>query len=466
MSSNTSSPAFTEALAKAKEIAAKLSTKTSPGNGSVTITSTNSQSPSLQTHSSASPTSGSFDTASQSMNTATIAPKHMKTTLEFSIPGYKVGLIIGAKGETLKRIERVTDTRITFEPLTTPNPNDMPERRGFIVGLPDDCERAKQLVLEKAEEATLAGAEAGKAASIASSISQGIGGPSFHTPYHRDPQGNLYPTFEMSIPNSKVGLCIGRGGETIRELQDRSGAKIFIAPDSTPGSSDPYSNRPVIVSGPDSAIHLAKQLISEVLETGKATGSTQPTILTATQHDPTKTTVVLTVPDHLVGLLIGKRGEGMKHITSQSRARVSVDPPFSNGSPTRFIYVSGHPESVAIAQQMIHDRLASAAAMEGNIYQPISTVYQPDYSIPGASMMISQPFTAANGSVDQLYYQQQSRQSSATTYTQEQLKQIYDYYHQYYVQAGCDPATASEAAKSAMIGAGIPLYTESSKTHE
>lgn len=32
----------------------------------------------------------------------------------------------------------------------------------------------------------------------------------------------------MTIPGAKVGLVIGKGGETIRNLQDKSGTKMFI----------------------------------------------------------------------------------------------------------------------------------------------------------------------------------------------------------------------------------------------
>jgi len=32
----------------------------------------------------------------------------------------------------------------------------------------------------------------------------------------------------MLIPGQKVGLIIGKGGETIRNLQDKSGTKMFI----------------------------------------------------------------------------------------------------------------------------------------------------------------------------------------------------------------------------------------------
>lgn len=36
---------------------------------------------------------------------------------------------------------------------------------------------------------------------------------------------------EIAIPGPKVGLIIGKGGETIKQLQEKSGAKMVIIQD-------------------------------------------------------------------------------------------------------------------------------------------------------------------------------------------------------------------------------------------
>lgn len=47
------------------------------------------------------------------------------------------------------------------------------------------------------------------------------------------PSGNAgYPPYqEVMVPGSKVGLVIGKGGETIKNLQEKSGAKMVIIQD-------------------------------------------------------------------------------------------------------------------------------------------------------------------------------------------------------------------------------------------
>ena len=75
-------------------------------------------------------------------------------------------------------------------------------------------------------------------------------------------------TMTIHIPVNKVGVVIGRGGETIRDLQDRSGARINVTPDS---AASPQSNdRPVTLIGDDAAVQRAKALIDEIVNTGES----------------------------------------------------------------------------------------------------------------------------------------------------------------------------------------------------
>lgn len=236
----------------------------------------------------------------QGYASAPVAPRSLKTTMELTIASSKVGLVIGARGETLKRIERATDTKITFEQPSAAS-NETNERRLYIVGVPEDCESAKRLVLEKAED------------HFPQSTSTRSYGPGSATP--RDAFGNPLPSVHFTIPNSKVGLCIGRGGETIRELQDRSGAKIYVSPDSST-SPDP-NERLITVTGSEDSINTAKMLIEEVLESGGVRALQEKGLLgsqigghmggqmggSSVGSGPS---VTLCVPDQMVGMLIGK----------------------------------------------------------------------------------------------------------------------------------------------------------------
>ena len=68
---------------------------------------------------------------------------------------------------------------------------------------------------------------------------------------------------KIEIPNNRVGVIIGKGGETIKYLQIQSGAKIQVTRDT---EADPNSpTRGVELMGNPDQIAKAEQLITDVL---------------------------------------------------------------------------------------------------------------------------------------------------------------------------------------------------------
>ena len=67
--------------------------------------------------------------------------------------------------------------------------------------------------------------------------------------------------FEMNVPGHKVGLIIGRGGKTVKQLQERSGAKITIIQDSPKVAHE----KPLRIKGDPGAVEAAKELVTEIL---------------------------------------------------------------------------------------------------------------------------------------------------------------------------------------------------------
>jgi far upstream element-binding protein len=66
----------------------------------------------------------------------------------------------------------------------------------------------------------------------------------------------------IPVPNECVGLIIGKGGETIRYLQMKSGSKIQVAKKEIPGTS----LRNVFIEGPPDKFEGARILIEEIVD--------------------------------------------------------------------------------------------------------------------------------------------------------------------------------------------------------
>ncbi|KAE9588507.1 putative K domain-containing protein [Lupinus albus] len=159
---------------------------------------------------------------------------------------------------------------------------------------------------------------------------------------------------KIDIPNGRVGVIIGKGGETIKYLQLQSGAKIQITRDS---DADPNSpTRMVELMGTPDAIANAEKLINEVLAEAEAGGSGVATRRLTGQAGSDE--YVTKIPNNKVGLVIGKGGETIKSMQASSGARIQVIPlhlPPGDPSTERTLKIEGTPEQIESAKQLVNE---------------------------------------------------------------------------------------------------------------
>merc|ERR1712029_697464 len=67
--------------------------------------------------------------------------------------------------------------------------------------------------------------------------------------------------FEIMIPGHKVGLVIGKGGETIKLLQEQTGAKMIIIQE----SNAPTEQKPLRITGAPDQVERAKTEVFKIL---------------------------------------------------------------------------------------------------------------------------------------------------------------------------------------------------------
>ncbi|KAM7266241.1 hypothetical protein ACFE04_004138 [Oxalis oulophora] len=171
--------------------------------------------------------------------------------------------------------------------------------------------------------------------------------------FYRDERGTM--ARKIMIPNNKVGVLIGKAGETIRSLQNNSGAKIQITKDA---DVDPQSTtRPVEIVGDLASIEKAEILIKAVIAEADAGGSSSsggrgP----ATGYSGrVSEQIEMPVPNEKVGLIIGKGGETIKGLQSRSGARIQLIPQQDDGSQERTVRISGSRKQIEMASVMIKD---------------------------------------------------------------------------------------------------------------
>ncbi len=75
-------------------------------------------------------------------------------------------------------------------------------------------------------------------------------------------------------------------------------------------------------------------------------------------EDPSAVTVsILTVPNDLVGRIIGKQGASIKEIQEQSGAKLDI--PQDIHAPTRDVTIRGTPSQIALCTTLIHQKMAA-----------------------------------------------------------------------------------------------------------
>jgi transcription antitermination factor NusA-like protein len=177
----------------------------------------------------------------------------------------------------------------------------------------------------------------------------------------------------LEMDPSIVGFVIGKGGQTIRQLMEDSGAKVWI----DQSMLETNATRVAYVSGAKKAVDIAvkkiQQLVKEVENPLVIVAEAQeaPVLHTATINNPSADESLpigwiredVTCEARFVPLLIGRRGWNIKQIQDASGAKVDINQTVT----PRIIYVSGKPESVQTAKRLIQDVLSYPhAQLKGN----------------------------------------------------------------------------------------------------
>ncbi|KAG0311025.1 hypothetical protein BGZ97_012143 [Linnemannia gamsii] len=345
---------------------------------------------------------------------------------EMGVPGNLVGLIIGRGGENLKRIERETGCKVQFS--QDGNSNDR-ERFVNIVGQPAGIADARRQIQEIITSSQT-GERPGGFGGYGGGGSYGMGGG--------DGYGRGGSSSTIQIPSAKVGLVIGRRGETIRDLQDRSGARIAVTP--TPQDHNSPS-RTVTITGDDSAIERAKTFIEEIVNDMAPRGAYGGG---GFQNTPP---VTMTVPQESIGLVIGRGGETVKQLQIQSRAKIQVQQvdPSVPAPAERTINLSNMPSNSSWRRLTERGYGGSSGGYGGGYggYNQQQSYQQPAQSSAGG---YGQQYGSGYGAAAAA---PAAATPAASTYTPEQQAAYAQYYGYQYGSAAGYPAAAATATSAA-----------------
>ncbi|KAM9347699.1 poly(rC)-binding protein 3 isoform 5-T5 [Symphorus nematophorus] len=293
-------------------------------------------------------------------------------TIRLLMHGKEVGSIIGKKGETVKKMREESGARINI------SEGNCPERIVTITGPTDTIFKAFAMIAYKFEE------------DIINSMSN-------------SPATSKPPvTLRLVVPASQCGSLIGKGGSKIKEMRESTGAQVQVAGDMLPNSTE----RAVTISGtPEAIIQCVKQICVVMLEaytiqgqyaiphpdltklhqlamqqtpftplgqTTPAFPGTQISFLipllpnSGLDASPPASTHELTIPNDLIGCIIGRQGTKINEIRQMSGAQIKIANAME-GSSERQITITGTPANISLAQYLINARLTSEVTGMGTL---------------------------------------------------------------------------------------------------
>ena len=283
-----------------------------------------------------------------------------------------VGLIIGRAGENLRRVESSTGARVQF---TDGPESGGPTRHCRISGSRQARQNAKNEIFRIVEENGNRGNERSRN----------------QRPMQQETPVDEENSVQIMVPDRTVGLIIGRGGETIRDLQERSGCHVNIVAENKSISG----LRPVNLIGSPQAQQRAKDLIMEVVEsdTNGAPKAQESRRGRDNQQGNSgeKSNDRIMVPGEAVGMIIGKGGESIKEMQNNTGCKINVSPA-TGRDIEREIGLVGSRHAIELAKRAIMEKVEVVESRNrgdstdrrdnpsfGNQYSPPSY----DQAIPG-----------------------------------------------------------------------------------
>ena len=161
------------------------------------------------------------------------------------------------------------------------------------------------------------------------------------------------PEESYPVPNDIVGRIIGKGGATIRSIENISGAHIDIPAECEPGSTD----RMIKISGTPAQIAYCKAIVQQKVEGG---GESTIPLPQEGQGDPSNpvATKIVHCPNDQVGRIIGKAGATIRQMQELSGAHVDVAKECKPGTDFREVTLTGNIQQMQYCEQLIQQKLA------------------------------------------------------------------------------------------------------------
>lgn len=223
--------------------------------------------------------------------------------VELHVPNHLVGYLIGKGGENIQKIQFQTGAHMQIAKESDMRPGDTLRQvvlRGPEGGVKEAKRRIDDIIAEK----------------------MNLNKPT----NNKKDMDNYSFILKVAVPNDKVGIIIGKGGITVKQIQEKTQAHIQIPPGP---DDDNNAVRTLSIGGDTKEVVEAAQM-----EIYLALQQQQQQAMQAPLN-----AIYLQVPDDKVGIIIGKGGQTIKELQGRTQTKIQIPPAADPGSfpPVRTI---------------------------------------------------------------------------------------------------------------------------------
>jgi far upstream element-binding protein len=166
---------------------------------------------------------------------------------DYKIPDKFVGLIIGKGGEQIIRLQAESGCKVQIcqtRPEPVPGGPNPPDRIANLCGSRDAMDRAKRIMDDIISKGRMADGS-----------SVGV------NPYSMGGGGTNIKSIDVMLPSAKCGLVIGKGGENIKRVSEEFGVKMYVAQDTT--EIDGIEHKPLKMTGEADRVEVRERKVKK-----------------------------------------------------------------------------------------------------------------------------------------------------------------------------------------------------------
>jgi predicted PilT family ATPase len=247
----------------------------------------------------------------------------------------------------------------------------------------------------------------------------------------------------VEIPNDAVGLLIGKSGQTIRLIIEKTGAHVQVQKDSEVDRN--VSTRIVHVHGFPENVELARNeimlLVQQHEQQMQQTGAYVTDLPGSTEKE-------MIIPGGIIGYIIGRGGENIKNLQMKYQSKVIIEKEDDHNGE-RHIFLRGLPGNIQGLEAEIKDIVESQLdpssfqrrtlesrsrkAASANPVTSATPYVDPYYNMDAAALSQTAAAAQTGLAADPIAISaQQAAASAAAAASGGDTNLYYEYYQQYY----------------------------------